>query len=160
MSWSQRLADYTTIVVGLVILVVLGERFFSGGSPEPLLPVQTHLDASVGVDFAAAEQTLVMVLQSDCPYCEQSLPFYRSLKSLPRESDDLQIVIVAPPGDHNIEAYREIIQPDAVVFVDPLGLPVTGTPTLLLVDRDGVIEAAWMGLLDQSREAEVLAAFG
>ena len=132
MSWSQRLADYTTIVVGLVILVVLGERFFSGGSPEPLLPVQTHLDASVGVDFAAAEQTLVMVLQSDCPYCEQSLPFYRSLKSLPRESDDLQIVIVAPPG----------------------------TPTLLLVDRDGVIEAAWMGLLDQSREAEVLAAFG
>ncbi len=67
----------------------------------------------------------------------------------------MQVVIAAPPGDADIDAYREIIRPDAVVFVEPTSLPVMGTPTLLLVDQGGNIMASWRGFLDETREEEV-----
>lgn len=47
---------------------------------------------------------------------------------------------------------------DGATVVGPGALPVRGTPTLLLVDSEGAVEAAWTGLLSPEREAEVLAA--
>jgi hypothetical protein len=37
-------------------------------------------------------------------------------------------------------------------------LRVPGTPTLILVDRAGVIQQMWLGKLDASREAQVISA--
>lgn len=152
----SRLADGFTIAVAVVILGVIGGRFI----PNDRAPV-TVADAMIdgqaaGIDFGAAERTLIMVLQSDCTFCERSAPFYRRL---PRDAD-AQIVIAAPVGDTDIESYRELIEPDEVVFVEPGLLPVSGTPTLLLVDSEGRVDAAWIGLLDSEREAEVLDALG
>ena len=50
----------------------------------------------------------------------------------------------------------EDVTPDSVVFVDDGVLPVSGTPTLLMVDRDGVVTNAWIGLLSEERKAEVI----
>ena len=147
----QWTADALTIVVGLAIVAVLAGRFFD--RPEPLTPGQID-GAAVGVDFTAASRTLMMVVQSDCRYCEQSKPFY---ERLPR-SGDLQVIIAAPPGDLGIDSYRELVRPDDIVFVGPGELPVSATPTLLLVNGEGVVESAWIGLLNGQREAEVIEA--
>lgn len=145
--------DALTIVVGLMIVVALAGRFFD----RPEAPAPARIDgAAIGVDFAAASRTLLMVIQSDCHFCEQSRPFYGHL---PR-GGDTQIVIAAPLGDTDIESYRHLIEPDEVVFVEPGVLPVRGTPTLLLVDSEGRVDAAWIGLLDSRREAEVLEVLG
>ena len=101
------------------------------------------------------------MLQSECGYCQQSIPFYRRL--LEHDTADVQIVVAAPPHDTGIEDYlaSEWVNPDAVVFVEGGVLPVSGTPTLLLVDSEGLVTHAWIGLLDAGREAEVIdALFG
>lgn len=146
----QWAADAATAVVAVVVVAVLGARFFDrGGPPDAQLDGQ-----AIGIDFAAAEHTLVMVLRSDCTFCEQSKPFYARLG----ESRAVQIAIAAPPGDGGIAGYASILAADVVVFPTRETLPVSSTPSLLLVDREGVVEAAWMGLLDARREDEVLAA--
>ena len=152
----QRFADGLTVVVGLVALGVIGARVFdSPASVAPAGPSEVQLDASaIGIDFSAADRTFVMVIQSDCPYCEESLAFY---EGLPR-SAAVQVVIAAPAGDAEIEKYRAAIEPDSVVFVEPGVMPVSSTPTLLLADRRGIVESAWVGLLDASREEQVMSA--
>ena len=145
-----RLADGLTVAVAVVIVGVVGARFIPG---ERVPAVDTTIDGqAAGIDFGAAQQTLIIVLQSDCPYCEQSRPFY---ERLPRDTS-AQIVIAAPLGDTDIESYRELIEPDDLVFIESGVLPVGGTPTLLLVDAEGRVDAAWIGLLDSGREAEVM----
>jgi len=96
------------------------------------------------------------VLRSDCPFCDQSKPFYEQLAK--RDRTGVQIVVAAPRGDADIESYRPVLEPDSIVFVEPGVLPVSGTPTLLLVDSDGLVEAAWIGLLGSDRQKEVLTA--
>ena len=152
----SRLADGFTIVVAVVILGVIGARFIPNERAPVSIADATIDGQAVGIDFAAAERTLVMVLQSDCPFCERSVPFY---ERLPR-GGAAQIVIAAPLGDTDIESYRKLIEPDELVFVEPGTLPVSGTPTLLLVDGEGRVDAAWIGVLDSEREAEVLDALG
>lgn len=156
MRGLRAVADGATVVVALAVLFVLGMRVVGGPSQSPPDFVDFRLDASTGIDFSAAERTLVAVLRSDCPFCDQSKPFYRRLASGDRTG--VRIVVVARRGDAEIDSYRPVLEPDSVVFVGPGVLPVSGTPTLLLVDRQGVVEAAWIGLLGREREDEVLAA--
>ena len=156
MKWLRPVADGATVVVALAVLFVLGTRFVGGPSLSRFDYADFRLDASTGIDLSAAERTLVAVLRSDCPFCDQSKPFYEQLAK--RDRTGVQIVVAAPRGDADIESYRPVLEPDSIVFVEPGVLPVSGTPTLLLVDSDGLVEAAWIGLLGSDRQKEVLTA--
>lgn len=158
MKWVSLLADTATVAIAVAVFAILGMGVVGG----PSAPMSAEFDGvrldgvSVGIDFAGAERTLVAVLRSDCPFCERSKPFYRRLAA--REREDVQFVIAAPPGDMDIESYRPVLEPDSIVFIERGTLPVLGTPTLLLVDREGAVEAAWTGQLSPDQEGEVLAA--
>ena len=154
----RRAADAVTILVGVVALFVIVGRSLPPEVPT-LDVVEQHLDPSiVDVDFATAEATLIMVLRSDCPYCQESMPFYRRL--LERNTADLQVVVAAPTRDTGINDYlaSEGVNPDSVVLVEEGALPVPGTPTLLLVDGEGLVTHAWIRLLNAEREEEVIEA--
>lgn len=71
---------------------------------------------------------------------------------------DVHIDGAAHSNDRGIDDFpaSEGINPDSVVFVASGELPVRGTPTLLLVDGEGLVTHIWIGLLDADREAEVL----
>ena len=138
----------------LVVMAVAGRLFPSPA--EPPSSIGAVLSASIGIDFSGRQQTLILFLQSDCPYCHESLPFYQRL--LAPDRTDVQIVVAAPASDARIRAYliMQGIKPDAVIYVERSDLPVSATPTLLVVDSDGAITHSWIGLLDAEREAEVL----
>ena len=150
--------DTVTVLVGVVCLVILipillGNNRLPGPDLEDEV-IGQRLDVS-GVDFSAQSETLIMVLASDCVFCQLSMPFYRRL--LEAERGGVRIVVAASPVDTVIESYltAEGVNPDSVVFVAS-PLPVRGTPALLLTDREGVVTHAWVGLLDADRESEVL----
>lgn len=155
-----RVADAVTVLVGIALLVALPTSLLR---EDPLSPnlleasvVGERIDPLGEVDFSTTTRSLVMVLQSDCVFCQESMPFYRRLVAADRS--DAQIVVVAPPRDAGIIGdylASEGVTPDSVVFVGSGVLPISGTPTLLLVDRDGVVTNAWIGLLSEEREAEV-----
>ena len=150
-----KLADAITVVVGVAVLAALGARYLSSG---PVAPgVGERLDPSVGIDVAAGSQALVLALQSNCQFCQESMPFYRRVL-VERNSGELQIVVAAPSHDVGIGEYlaQEGLHPDDVVFVERGQVPVAGTPTLLVVDASGMVTHAWIGRLDADQEAEVM----
>lgn len=159
----QRLLDAMTVAVGVAVLAVLAANHLSRDTPgqapagqvdsTPLYEVR--IDPAVGIDFAAGERTLIMVLRSDCRYCRESMPFYRRL--LARDTDATQVVVVAPPDDREMGDYLafEQVRPDALTFAEPNLVPVSSTPTLLMTDAEGLVTHAWVGLLDADREADV-----
>jgi hypothetical protein len=150
-------ADALTIALCVALLALLAKGHIGGPTrlAPPMPETHVHLD---GVDFGAAPQTLIMALRSDCVFCQESMPFYRRL--LARDTVGTQVVVAAPARDVGINAYlaSQAVVPDAILLVPPGGLPLYGTPSLIMVDPSGAVIDAWIGLLDAEQEAEVLAA--
>ncbi len=163
----RRLTDIVVLLLGVCLLVVLVGRyvpftFRTWQVPDTYLS-EVFVDASLsGIDFSVAQKTLILVLQSDCVFCQESMPFYRRLLS-DRGVTDVQVVAAAPPYDTRIGEYlvSEGVTVDSVVFVESGVLPVSGAPTLLMVDSKGLVTHAWLGLLNAEHESEVMSvAFG
>ena len=88
------------------------------------------------------------------------MPFYQRLAAL----EDLQVVVTAPKRDTEIAAYLDSygFKPDDIVFLDDQQprLAIRVTPTLLIVDSDGLVTHSWMGVLSEDAEVEVLRVLG
>lgn len=149
----QRAADMATIAVAMSVLAVMATRFLPL-EPEPRLD-EIRLDgAALGVEWS--DPTLIMVLRSDCGYCQESMPFYRRLTA----EAEIPVIVAARIGDDGIRDYlaEQGVQPDELVMTVGWETPATGTPTIFLVDGDGVVMSAWVGWLSPESEEEVLAA--
>ena len=112
-----------------------------------------------GITWSAHDETLVLALKKGCHYCEQSIPFYQRLSSLDHPPS-VSLVAAFPDGadevDRIIRDHKLAIPAVGDVPLRLLG--VTGTPTLLLVNRQGVVTKQWVGALQPDRETEVTSA--
>jgi hypothetical protein len=110
------------------------------------------------VDWAKNGQTLLMVLSRDCHFCTESAPFYQRLS---RET-------AGRPGIHLLALFPQEAE-EGRKYLDNLGISVNeirqaapastgagGTPTLILVDQNGIIKKSWVGKLSAPEESEVL----
>lgn len=155
------------VVIGVALLVgglVVKKHLRPGQGPIALTPPEivppgTALPVA-GVDWRAHRQSVVLVLSTRCSYCGDGAPFYRRLAES-AASQGFQLVAVFPEA---VEESRK--------YLEGLGVPIAqvkrggpevlklvkGTPTLLLVDREGKVERAWRGRLRSDREEQILAA--
>ena len=118
--------------------------------------VNADIGDALDVDFAAAEQTAVVVVRRDCPACNESLPFYRRLTD--RDSAGVGIVFAGPENQEDLRAYLTShgVEPDSVISTGfSEGTPFSATPTLVVANQSGVVKHAWVGLLDTHAESEV-----
>lgn len=118
----------------------------------------THLDLP-GVDWSRSDRTLVMALSTECHFCTESAPFYQRL--LPAASaSKVPVVVVFPQAQEEARDYltsHNLPLGDVAVEQATLGrIQISGTPTLMVVDRKGVILRAWAGKLPAQGEAEVI----
>jgi hypothetical protein len=112
------------------------------------------------VDWRKNKQTLLLVLKAGCHFCSNSADFYRRLTTAIGAQTHAKAVAVLP-GDiedsNNYLASLDVHIKD--VRQSLLGqLNVTGTPTLLLVNRKGVVTKSWVGQLPPHKEKEVMSA--
>lgn len=126
-----------------------------GGAGELSVGAQVPLP---GADWPQSERTLLMVLSANCRYCTESAEFYRRLAQERTNRPSLRLLAVMP---HEIEQGRSYLEGLGVrvdeVMRAPAGTPgVRGTPTLILVDNQGVARNIWVGKLTTERESEVL----
>jgi thioredoxin-related protein len=131
---------------------------------QPALPASNRDDrdrllAVTSVDFSQSDRTLLVVVRSDCRYCTASKPFYAEL--LKRERATLRAVrvfLVAPLNDVNFPSYLADLPfaNDRRLQVSTDSLGVNGTPTLLLVDRNGRVKETWVGKLPTADELAVI----
>jgi thiol-disulfide isomerase/thioredoxin len=115
-----------------------------------------------GVDWSKSEQTLVMFLNTQCHYCQKSEPFYRELSSDATDHQKVRLIAVFPQP---LEKSKEYLD-HAGISVDDLRQPgsgdlkVKGTPTLVLVNGNGIATNQWIGLLSPTEEAEIMTRLG
>lgn len=126
-----------------------------GGGPEP----GVRLVAPEGHDFARYDQTLLLVLSTQCAHCEADVPLYRDLATATGRADCGHGLLALFPNDAEavsaFQAAHDFWAP-SVADVSLSSYGVTGTPTVMLVDRRGAVERVWVGELSPEREKEIL----
>lgn len=124
-------------------------------APENLSGKTVPLDA---VNWKNNGATLILYLSTTCRYCNESISFYQRLKK-ERPEDAPKVVAVFSQAEDEAMKYLDSnkLIVDGLVNGSLRSIGVTGTPTLLLVDENGVVTDSWRGKLSPEKEKEVLA---
>ncbi len=158
-------ANIAIIIVAIAVVAVLARSYIF--PPAALGPTQqksaagpakgTKLEVS-GVDWSQSGTTLVLALQKGCHFCTESAGFYQRIAQQASGQQGLRLVAVFPQSPEEGKNYLDSLKvPIGDIKQSNLaGLGVGGTPTLILVDSQGVVKESWVGHLPPEREAEVL----
>ncbi|SRR6266536_501708 len=109
-----------------------------------------------GIDWKKNTRTLLLALSTTCHFCSESAALYKQLDK--ERNSNLRLIAVLPQPVSNSKKYLSSldISVDEVAQV-PLGsLGVKGTPTLILVDQNGIVVDTWRGKLGSDDEAMVI----
>ena len=158
----EVIANLTIILLAVVIgSIFVKDRFFGPGLQMNEVKAGDNLTHLDGWDWSAHDRTLMLVLRKGCHFCEDSVPFYQRLVATQREDGSTAALIAVFPDSE--DAAKEVIRSQgleirALPGVSLEGLKVSGTPTLLLVDKSGTVLNAWIGVLSPRQELEVVKA--
>ncbi len=111
-----------------------------------------------GVDWGVSDRTLLMILSANCRYCTESAPFYRRLAEVKYRQGGLRMLAVLPQETPQGRDYLKGlgVSVDGVLQAPAASSGAKGTPTLLLVNKEGVVQGVWVGKLPPEVETEVL----
>lgn len=105
-----------------------------------------------------AAKTVVLFIHPSCRYCTQSMPFYRRLVTeAEKRQQHVTVRALSTVDEPLLRGYlaeHALARMAAARAQAPPG--VTGTPTLLVLDRDGHALTSFTGALSASQEASVL----
>jgi hypothetical protein len=163
-SGSSRIETLANIAILLAALVVaaLGVHRLLAPPARGAGPAQeVKAGASVavpGVDWRSHRRSLVLALSPGCHFCTESAPFYRRLAREALAAGSVHLVCLFSDHVKGGPRYlRDLELPfDDVRSASFETLGVAGTPTLLLVDGNGIVSRVWVGKLSPAGEADVL----
>ena len=157
-------ANIAIIIVAVVLAVTLGRRLLAP-TAAPGQPGQQASRIAKGerltlpdVDWAGNKRTLVLALSNTCHFCTESADFYRKVVQEHR-GKGVQLLAVLPQPEDDARRYLSSlgVEVDGVKQSPLSSIPVSGTPTLILVNGEGAVEEVWVGKLPPEQEREVLA---
>lgn len=143
----------------LVLAGILLKKHYQDDSSSPTIGPSARISIK-GLDWAESEQTLLLAIQEDCKYCTESARFYREIiKGLSGRSD-VRVVAVFPESGFDGENYLSQLglSVNESKETSLLSLGIKEVPTLVLVNKDGVVSNVWIGQLPPKKEAEVITA--
>jgi hypothetical protein len=158
----MMLANVLIIVVALAIGVQLVRgRMIAGSNGGQQRPNPTALQGKkfpVNENWSPYDRTVVLALQVGCHFCSESAPFYSRLSKLASERG-INVVAMMPNPESDSKAYLNglSVKIGTVRQVNFGDIAVSGTPTLFVVDRRGVVQQVWEGKLQENQEQRVLA---
>lgn len=161
---SRRLEIATNVVliaVGLIAGGVLLRNLLSQPKARPMPPpIVTGTPLAIpGVDWKNNGKTLVLAVSTNCHYCSESAPFYRQLANEVQRRHVHLTALLPQASEEGVEYLRGLDVPITDIRSAPLkSLKIRGTPTLLLVDNQGIIRRVWEGKLSGDVERQVIAA--
>ncbi len=149
----------TVIVVALAVGGVVLTRYAALYHTPPSGAAGHHLAKLPGVDWSRHRRTLLLVLNTGCHFCRDSVPFYQKLAQEQRpDGDALEVVAVFP---NEAEVVREFAAHEGLSIRSLSGVPlenlgVNATPTLILVNQEGRVERSWVGILTARQEMDLM----
>jgi len=147
-------------VIGVVLNCVLSHSA-RGWTAGHFVETAHYSVAPLHLESAAlsGRGTLVVAIKYGCSHCERDMPFYKMLVTREQKKTiHSHVVFVAPDTTNEM---REMIGPavggDHLVSDVPLSwLGVSGTPTLLFVDPNGMVTKVWVGEVSTRFQSDVL----
>jgi rhodanese-related sulfurtransferase len=114
-----------------------------------------------GIQFSEHEQTVLLALDKDCRFCKQEAPFYRQLASEAGARGTRLVVVF----QHNLKAGREYLSAEHIEASDLVrvhlnSIGVEATPTLMVLNREGLAIGKWSGSLSQPLHEYLLSILG
>lgn len=137
-------------------------RRLAGGSPAPVLSLQTMTGATltVGASGAATESRqcqLIFFLSPACPVCKTLLPVLKSI----RERERAWLYVLLASDGEELASHRKFVQRHGLedfpyVVSEMLGLTygVSRVPYAVLIDEQGIVSA--LGLVNSREQLESL----
>jgi hypothetical protein len=123
--------------------------------PGPSEGTQVSLE---GIKWGESTKSVVLALSDQCHFCSESAPFYRRLTTELAQRGDIRVIAVFPQQVGDSKQYLSKlgvpISDVRQATLDSLG--VRGTPTLMIVDKNGKVQESWVGRLSPDKESEVL----
>ena len=148
------------IVITAVLVAILFIRNYMHRQADPEHVIATNTKFALkNVEWQASEKNLVFAVSTTCHFCTESAGFYRRLVEECKEQHVRTIAILPQPFAES-EAYLkgEGVTVDEIRQAALPDLEISGTPTLLLLDRSGLVKHVWVGKLQAEREGDVVAA--
>lgn len=159
----EAIANVAVILVALAVGYAVLGRYVREYRTRPVA-AGDRLAPIPNLEWKQHRRTLVLALNTGCHFCEQSVPFYRSLGERQEHGGiDLDLVAVFPNDPAQVRQFMstESLRVRSVAAVPLEKLRVNATPTLILVDNSGRVERAWVGMLSPAEQFELLkSAFG
>ena len=157
-------ANVAILIISILLCVVLVRFYLAPASAPNPAGGPTEISAGVkrgdaisvtGIDWRKNGKTLLLALSTTCHFCTRSGPFYQRLA---KEHGDARLVALVPQPVEEGRAYMERlhVEVDDVRETQLGDLGVSGTPTLILVDGEGVASEVWVGALSPDKEEEVV----
>jgi len=155
-KWFEISANVSIVIVAVVIVIVFVRNYFPASKASPLAIASGARLTGQPVNWHDSPKNVVLVLSTTCHFCKESSGFYRKLVEDCRSH--ARTVAFFPQTPEEAQAYlrAEDVQVDEVKHADFQSLQIGGTPTLLLVDSNGVVQKVWLGKLSEVKEKEVL----
>jgi thioredoxin-related protein len=160
----ELLANVAIIVVAVLLSATLVKNYLVAG-PAPVresnprrAPASSLIGEKVNlpdVDWQKNERTLILAISTSCHFCTDSAPFYKRLVA---ERGATRVVAVLPQsageGRDYLSKHGVAVDEVRQAGLDSLG--VTGTPTIIMADKEGKVSSVWFGRLPPEKEREVL----
>ncbi len=144
-------ATAAVVVTSIVVVAVtLTARKVAKAStlPTPSYSVGEPIQALPGFDYSEHSLTVLMPVSLSCTDCEETLALYRAVvERLSRSHSAARVVWLTTKDTHETSEYlrQKDLPRGRVVKANPLALRIRALPSVVLVDRDGVIRARWSG---------------
>ncbi len=150
------------VLVAAIVLVAFVMRSYFTTPPKRAaakLPAGVTLGEIKDLDYGDAQRILILVLSTQCKYCVQSAPFYRTLASMSGNlTQRTRILGVFPEDETSVKAFlaKSQVEMEFRSDVDLSKLNVSSTPTLILLDKGKNIVNSWVGTLGAEQQADVV----
>jgi len=125
--------------------------------PLQMMPVGKIMPLE-NIDWKNNKKTLVLYISTTCHFCDESSPFYERLVEKYGDGKNVKLIAVLPQTVEEAKEHLEILEVNIKDIYNArlTSIGVTATPTLLLVDKSGVVTDMWKGKLTGEKEDEVL----
>jgi len=169
-SGTDRVVRRSAVAIILIVILIVTTTIIAVVSPTartwmgarlhgPAPGFRVGAESGLRTDlFSGADYTVLVFVTTHCAACQAAQPFHRELARTVDglTSVDMRVALTSPGDD--LAAYATALGVDASVVerVDPRGMPLRRVPTVLIVDRRGIVIEMKEGVLPESEQHALL----
>ncbi len=157
----EMTANILIIVVAILLIGFIVQKYFftsSSTMPSAKIPVIGKKLTLADIDFNKSDKNVFLVLSKGCHFCSESANFYKKLIA-ETKGKNVNIIAVLPQEKKEAEEYLNGLGIQGIEIRQSQlnSLDVSGTPTILVLDKNGEVSNYWIGKLPPNEEKEVFA---